>query len=114
MKQIHYQPPGDESRLCFVIEDVFTKEECEEWISLTEARGYQAALVNVGGGKQALMTDVRNNMRCIIDDEVMANKLWTRIKSFIPKTCKSFNYNYPFKSFFFLLSQKGNVAPLYP
>ena len=79
------KPPRDEHKLAFVLYNIFTKEECEEWIKLTEDKGYEPALVNVGGGQQRLMTDVRNNMRCIIDDEVMANKLFERIRPYLPE-----------------------------
>ena len=34
------------------------------------------------------MTDVRNNGRCIIDDENYAYNLWTRIKDYIPPVFK--------------------------
>ena len=88
MKQIYYQPPGDEGKLCFVLEDVFTKEECDDWIALTEQRGYKTALVNYGYGKEVRDLEVRNNLRCIVDDPVMADKLWQRIKSFVPTNCK--------------------------
>ena|SRR3990167_5196790 len=81
------KPPRDEHKLAFVLYNIFSKEECDEWIRLTEEKGYEPALVNVGGGQQRLMTDVRNNMRCIIDDEVMANKLFERIREYLPETC---------------------------
>lgn len=35
------------------------------FINMTEKVGYVPALVNVGGGRQKLMPDVRNNDRCI-------------------------------------------------
>lgn len=49
---------------------------------------YDAALVNIGGGRQKLMTDIRNNSRCIIDDEVLADKIFQRIKKYIPSEFK--------------------------
>ncbi|KAM9969395.1 hypothetical protein ACTFIR_001230 [Dictyostelium discoideum] len=67
------------------IENVFTKEECEELIRLSEEKGYEPALVNTGNGQQELMTDVRNNDRCIIDTEELSNKIYERIKEFIPQ-----------------------------
>ncbi|KAM9965431.1 hypothetical protein ACTFIW_005247 [Dictyostelium discoideum] len=67
------------------IENVFTKEECEELIRLSEEKGYEPALVNIGNGQQELMTDVRNNDRCIIDTEELSNKIYERIKEFIPQ-----------------------------
>ncbi|EFA78723.1 hypothetical protein PPL_08184 [Heterostelium album PN500] len=74
----------DKEVVAFTLENVFSKEECEQWIALTEKQGYEPALVNVGYGKQVLMTDVRNNDRCIIDSEEMANKIYDRIKHLLP------------------------------
>ncbi|CAF5155234.1 unnamed protein product, partial [Rotaria sp. Silwood1] len=47
-------------------------------------RGYASALVNIGL-REVLMTDVRNNDRCIIDDVNMANILFERIEPYLPK-----------------------------
>ncbi|KAN0029876.1 hypothetical protein ACTA71_008013 [Dictyostelium dimigraforme] len=70
------------------IENVFTKEECEELIKLSEEKGFEPALVNIGNGQQELMRDVRNNDRCIIDTEELSNKIFERIKEFIPQDFK--------------------------
>ncbi|EFA79875.1 hypothetical protein PPL_06695 [Heterostelium album PN500] len=77
--------------IAFTLENVFSKEECQEWIALTEKQGYEPALVNIGYGRQALMTDVRNNDRCIIDSEEMANKIFERIKHLLPAVIKNNN-----------------------
>ncbi len=74
----------DSGKLAFILLNVFTHEECLEWIRLTEARGYQPALVNVGT-HEIVMTDFRNNDRCIIDDADMAKILFDRIKSYLPE-----------------------------
>ena len=39
-------------QLAFVLDNVFTPEECKLMIQETEALGYSPALINVGGGKQ--------------------------------------------------------------
>eukprot|EP01040_Poterioochromonas_malhamensis_P009504 gene9504-10320_t len=67
-----------------VIENVLSAKECRQWLQQTENKGYEAALVNVGGGRQKLITDVRKSSRCIIDDEERCAELWQRIRSFIP------------------------------
>ncbi|ESO96213.1 hypothetical protein LOTGIDRAFT_147348 [Lottia gigantea] len=59
-------------------------KECEDFIEITEKRGYEEALVNVGTGRQLLMTDDRNSDRCIVDSHEEAEKIWQRIKDFIP------------------------------
>ncbi len=74
----------DSGKLAFILLNVFTEEECSKWIKLTEERGYSPALVNVGT-HEIVMTDFRNNDRCIIDDIHMANTLFERIKSYLPE-----------------------------
>ena len=78
----------DAGKLAFILLNVFTPEECQQWIEMTEERGYSPALINLGA-RQALMTDLRNNDRCMIDDVDMAKKIFERIKEYLPKTWKS-------------------------
>jgi predicted 2-oxoglutarate/Fe(II)-dependent dioxygenase YbiX len=68
-----------------VIDNVLSPEECHQWVQDTEVKGYEVAMVNIGGGKQKVITEVRNSSRCIIDDEERVAELWSRIESFIPK-----------------------------
>ncbi|CAF3417371.1 unnamed protein product, partial [Rotaria sp. Silwood2] len=75
----------DRNKLAFILLNVFTLKECQEWIELSEQRGYSPAKVNIGNGQEELITDYRNSDRCIIDDENMANILFQRIESFLPK-----------------------------
>ncbi|EGC28644.1 hypothetical protein DICPUDRAFT_159898 [Dictyostelium purpureum] len=70
--------------IAFVIKDVFSSEECDEWINITEEKGYEKALLNIGGGEQILAPEVRNNDRCIIDSEEMADKIYQRVKHLLP------------------------------
>lgn len=70
-----------------MVEGFLTPEECQTWIAESEQSGYEPALVNIGGGKQRMMTDVRNSSRCVIDDERIAAQLWQRIKPFLPDDC---------------------------
>ncbi|UJR16191.1 hypothetical protein I4U23_003101 [Adineta vaga] len=74
---------ADEGKLAFVLLNVFTREECQEWIEISEQHGYSPALINMGQ-QQVLRTDVRNNHRCMIDDVDMANILFDRIKAYLP------------------------------
>ncbi|CAF0893739.1 unnamed protein product [Adineta steineri] len=80
--------PEDHGKLAFVLYNVFTPEECLQWIELSEKRGYTPALVNYGT-HQALDTDFRNNDRCMIDDVNMAQMLFERIKSYLPNKWKT-------------------------
>lgn len=71
-------------RLAIVIDNVLSPAECAQWIRDTEALGYEEALVNIGGGRQQKMTDVRNSSRCMVDDRAAAAQIWDRVKSFVP------------------------------
>jgi hypothetical protein len=79
----------DSGKLASILLNVFTEEECSKWIKLTEERGYSPALVNVGT-HEIVMTDFRNNDRCIIDDIHMANILFERIKSYLPEKWENY------------------------
>ena len=46
--------PGGNQKLAFLLDIVFSKEECEELIQISEEKGYEKALLNFGGGKQIL------------------------------------------------------------
>lgn len=69
--------------LAVVLQNILSDEECDSVIRQSEKVGYEMALVNVGGGKQQKLTDVRNNDRCIIDDPEFAEVVWQRILSAI-------------------------------
>lgn len=65
---------------------VFTPDECAKLIHLTETEcSYGAALVNVGGGRQQLMSDVRNNSRAIVDDAIVGGLFFERVRPFLPQ-----------------------------
>ena len=76
-------------KLAFVLRNVLSREECERLIALSERNTYSTALINIGGGRQVLMTDVRNNDRYIRDDEEMADVMFQRLRPFLPTTWKN-------------------------
>jgi hypothetical protein len=78
----------DTGKLAFILLNVFTPEECQQWIEMTEERGYVPALIDVGT-HQTLRTDIRNNDRCMIDDVDLAKKIFERIKSYLPNVWKT-------------------------
>jgi hypothetical protein len=43
------------SLFAIMIHNILTAEECRDWIQQTENKGYDAALVNIGGGRQQLV-----------------------------------------------------------
>lgn len=61
--------------------NVMSKSECQMLIELSEAAGYEQALVNVGGGRQKLIQDYRNSHRMMLDSEPLALAIFDRIRS---------------------------------
>lgn len=78
MKKIEY------NQGVFVINDFLTKQECEDYILLSEQRGYEEATVTTSNGPR-MLKGVRDNDRVLYNDVEMAEKLWEKIKSFVPK-----------------------------
>ena len=68
----------------YTVRNVYSPEECQEFISLSEQVGYEAAPINVFGGA-VVRPDVRNNARVILDDESLAGDVWSRAKQHLPK-----------------------------
>lgn len=67
------------------LDNVFDGDECSALMALAAEAGYEPALVNVGGGKQMLATDVRRSSRCIIDSSELADIIWERIIAYVPE-----------------------------
>jgi predicted 2-oxoglutarate/Fe(II)-dependent dioxygenase YbiX len=67
----------------YIIPDLLTPEECQEYIAFTEALGYGAAPITTAGGFE-MRPDIRNNTRVIVDDVARADALWRRARGEIP------------------------------
>lgn len=78
--------PGSKAadRLASVSDHFLTDEECSNLIALTTRRGYEAALINVGGGLQVRSDKTRRSGRCILDSQEFADELWRRLKPLLP------------------------------
>lgn len=76
--------PEYDGLFAVVIDNCLTKEECNKIVRAAEATSkgklWEQALVNVGNGRQKLMTDVRDCGRIIWDDRVVVAKIWSRVK----------------------------------
>ena len=73
--------PWASGKFAAVLDNVFSAEECEALVARGEAAGFDAALVNVGGGLELLKRDIRNSDRAIVDCPETTRLLWGRIKS---------------------------------
>lgn len=68
----------------FVIPGFLSYKECAELISMSEGIGYTAATVETDTGAKLIM-DVRSNRRLLYKDEILASRLWKRVKDNIPE-----------------------------
>ncbi|TWU31613.1 2OG-Fe(II) oxygenase [Novipirellula artificiosorum] len=71
----------------FTIANLFTPQECEQWIALSESLCYQPAPINTQSGPERQL-DVRNNTRVLLDDEQKSDELWQRIAQDVPNVAK--------------------------
>ena len=68
----------------YTVNTVYSPEECQGYIALSENIGYESAPINVFGGA-VVKPDVRNNARVILDDETLAEEVWSRVKPHLPR-----------------------------
>ena len=62
------------AKFAITIDNVFTKEECQEFIDLAEANEFSTALVNVGYNQQELMTELFFEIRPDIKESQFLKK----------------------------------------
>ncbi|PWY93493.1 hypothetical protein BO94DRAFT_344435 [Aspergillus sclerotioniger CBS 115572] len=90
------QIPEYTNLIAAIIDNALTPSECNDLIRLAESSTippssnptttppvWDRAMINIGNGKQALATDTRNCGRIICDDELIADRLLTRILPFL-------------------------------
>lgn len=71
-----------------VLENCFTAAECKTLVSMAEAQTngvWEQAMINVGGGRQEFDPYARDCGRIILDDKVIVEKIWNRVKDEIPE-----------------------------
>eukprot|EP00455_Lapot_gusevi_P001575 TRINITY_DN10613_c0_g1_i1.p1 TRINITY_DN10613_c0_g1~~TRINITY_DN10613_c0_g1_i1.p1 ORF type:complete len:234 (-),score=6.94 TRINITY_DN10613_c0_g1_i1:53-754(-) len=79
-------PAVARGRFVSLIDGLFIESEMKDWIRITEERGYEAALVNIGNKQQKLLPNIRNSTRCIIDDHIWADLIFNKVREFLPPT----------------------------
>ena len=67
------------NKFAILLHNVLTPSECSNLIKRAEQTGFDNALIQGPNGKQILRTDIRSCERCIIDDEELADMLYSRI-----------------------------------
>lgn len=76
--------PTRNNQLIETFDAVFTPEECQQFIDLSEQKGYEAATITLGRNHFELRTEVRNNDRVIYDDVQLAEQLFLRLRDLLP------------------------------
>lgn len=66
----------------YLIMDFWSKERCENYIQLSEEKGYADAKINTGMG-QRVVKSVRNNKRVMYKDINLASEIWSELKNFV-------------------------------
>ncbi len=83
---IHAERPAqrtahaDDLRI-FTVTNLLSPEECDGFIALAEARGFEQAPI---GGTDVVNLEVRNNGRILLDDPALAVSLWERLAPWTP------------------------------
>lgn len=80
--------PEYEGRYATVLDNVLTKDECDTLVRAAEAQSngtWEQAMVNIGGGAQALYTDTRDCGRIIWDEKNVVERIWSRVKGSVPE-----------------------------
>ncbi|KAI4097217.1 MAG: hypothetical protein LQ344_000627 [Seirophora lacunosa] len=71
-----------------VLDNAFSSAECEDLLHAAEAQTggkWEQAMINVGRGRQQLITDSRDCGRIIWDDTGIVTKIWDRVKDCVPE-----------------------------
>jgi hypothetical protein len=71
-----------------ILDGVLSEKECDELIAAAESTtdgNWERAMINIGGGMQAMYEDTRKCGRIIWDDRDLVAKLWARIEAAVPE-----------------------------
>ncbi len=66
----------------FLIMDFWSKERCEDYIKISEKKGYSNAKINTRTG-QKVVSSVRNNKRVMYKDSQLANEIWNDLQHLV-------------------------------
>lgn len=88
-KHLKLKSVAAKGKLAFLLYNVFSREECEALIKLSEDCGYSQALVNIGGGREMLIKGFRDSSRVLIDDREFVHSLLLRISPYLPDEFKN-------------------------
>lgn len=80
-------------KFAIILDNVFTKEECNNLIELSEKtpENYELAKINVGYNQQRINTSYRNSQRWLNFNKTLADSFFEKIKDYIPKKFENRN-----------------------
>ena len=67
----------------WTLSDVLTPEECRQLSDRAEALGFTSAVGRRREGAQ-MLPELRNNDRAALDDPALADRLWERVRDYVP------------------------------
>lgn len=88
-----YKVQANLDLLSICVDDVFNSLECIKLIEVSENVGYEKASLFDAKGKKIFYTDVRDGLRCIIDDSDFSITLEQRIQHLIPLEYRGKKYH---------------------
>lgn len=68
-----------------VVHGALDEEDCAELIACINNKGYTPALLNIGGGKQMLVSDRRDGHRVIVDSPELSQWLFAVLRPHLPE-----------------------------
>lgn len=79
----HLVPIYARAPCAFLIHNLFTSDECAHLIQRAKQIGFEQATVEGPGGDQITRSDIRSCERCIIDDGVLADEIFEKVRGAI-------------------------------
>ncbi|MEM7103412.1 MAG: 2OG-Fe(II) oxygenase [Bacteroidota bacterium] len=101
----------------FLVRHFLSSKECDDFVNMSEQRGYEKAKVNTERGAQVL-DSVRNNERLLYRDVSLAENIWQKAKPYIPSAfgeCKAIGLNELFRFYKYEVGHrfKGHIDGSY-
>ena len=85
--EIHIAGSDGEHLFAKVVDDAFQLSVYDSIVAAAELKGFEPALLNQGSGQQEngiSMTNIRSSYRCIMDDVILSEKLWSIAENNLP------------------------------
>lgn len=74
------------------VDNVLSKEECKELIAAAETAGFKPSPLSGGGHGQIPQTGARTSQFHVEENEILAHKLWQRVKHAVPQSLQNIKY----------------------